>query len=155
MYHDGHSAPSTPAEMTSGDLLHSIIAFPLISVTERRLKSWLVGSLSSHPFFLARACPMRLTTPVATLWKPPRVSTARGEELQPLGSASIRRVSHFPIIGFLKSLASFSCRACHISWGERAGNSDIYGDVLAIVPSSDEDIPWSSSSSWEEMGFLS
>ena len=83
MYHDGHSAPSTPAEMTSGDLLHSIIAFPLISVTERRLKSWLVGSLSSHPFFLARACPMRLTTPVATLWKPPRVSTARGKNCSP------------------------------------------------------------------------
>ena len=79
----------------------------------------------------------------------------QGEELQPLGSASIRRISHFPIIGFFKSLASFSCRACHISWGERAGNSDIYGDILAIVPSSDEDVPWSSGSSWEEMGFLS
>ena len=83
IYHDGHSAPSTPAEMTSGHLLHSIIAFPLISVTERRLKSWLVGSLSSQPFFLARACPMRLTTPVATLWKPPRVSTARGKNTSP------------------------------------------------------------------------
>ena len=83
IYHDGHSAPSTPAEMTSGHLLQSIIAFPLISVTERRLKSRLVGSLSSHPFFLARACPMRLTTPVATLWKPPRVSTARGKNCSP------------------------------------------------------------------------
>ena len=37
MYHDGHSAPSTPAEMTSGDLLHSIIAFPLVKVTERHM----------------------------------------------------------------------------------------------------------------------
>ena len=41
----------------------------------------------------------------------------QGKELQPLGSASFGRVSHFPIIGFCKSLASFSCRACHIGWG--------------------------------------
>ena len=79
----GYSAPSTSAAMTSGHLLHNIIAFPLISVRDRRLKSWLVGSLSSHPFFLARACPIRLTTPVATLWKPPRVSTARGKNCSP------------------------------------------------------------------------
>ena len=94
-YH-GHSAPSTSAETTSGHLLHSIIEFPLISVTERRLKSWLVGSLSSHPFFLARACPMRLTTPVATLWKPPRVSTARGKNCSPwvLQASAVSLVSY-------------------------------------------------------------
>ena len=61
-----YSAPSSLAEMTSWLLLLSMVAFPLIKVTEILLKSWLVGSLSSQPFFLARACPSRLTTSVAT-----------------------------------------------------------------------------------------
>ena len=61
-----YSAPSSLAEMTSWLLLLSKVAFPLIKVTEILLKSWLVGSLSSQPFFLARACPSRLTTSVAT-----------------------------------------------------------------------------------------
>ena len=78
-----YSAPSSLAEMTSWLLLLSKVAFPLIKVTEILLKSWLVGSLSSQPFFLARACPSRLTTSVATQWNPPRVSTARGKNLSP------------------------------------------------------------------------
>ena len=85
-HHDfwqNYSAPSITAEMTSWLLLLSMAAFPLIKVTEILLKSWLVGSLSSQPFFLARACPSRLTTSVATQWNPPRVSTARGENLSP------------------------------------------------------------------------
>ena len=61
-----YSAPSSLAEMTSWLLLLSMVTFPLIKVTEILLKSWLVGSLSSQPFFLARACPSRLTTSVAT-----------------------------------------------------------------------------------------
>ena len=61
-----YSAPSSLAEMTSWLLLLSKVAFPFIKVTEILLKSWLVGSLSSQPFFLARACPSRLTTSVAT-----------------------------------------------------------------------------------------
>ena len=107
IYHDGHSAPSTPAEMTSGHLLHSIIAFPLISVTERRLKSWLVGSLSSHPFFLARACPMRLTTPVATLWKPPRVSDHIVASDSVIGSGTTKSmISHAISLGAASSAGS-------------------------------------------------
>ena len=85
-HHDfwqNYSAPSITAEMTSWLLLLSMAAFPLIKVTEILLKSWLVGSLSSQPFFLARAYPSRLTTSVATQWNPPRVSTARGENLSP------------------------------------------------------------------------
>ena len=65
-----YSAPSSLAEMTSRLLLFSTAAFSLIRVTEILLKSWLVGSLSSQPLFLARASSSRLTTSVATRGKP-------------------------------------------------------------------------------------
>ena len=46
-----YSAPSSLAEMTSWLLLLSMAAFPLIKVTDILLNNWLVGSLSSQPFF--------------------------------------------------------------------------------------------------------
>ena len=78
-----HSTPSTSAGAKSGLLLLSIMAFPRIRVMEILLKSWPVGSLSSQPFLRARACPSCLTCPQATLWKPPKVSTARGKNWSP------------------------------------------------------------------------
>ena len=69
--------------MTSGVRLDSIKAFPLMRVTESLLKSWPVGSLSSHPFFLASAAPSFFTWPTAVLWRPPKVSRATGRKVKP------------------------------------------------------------------------
>ena len=68
----------------------------------------------------------------------PKSFYCQRREFKPLGSTSFCSISHFPIIGFGESLACFRCCACYIGWGERAGNCDIYSNILAIVPSSDE-----------------
>ena len=78
-----YSAPSTAALATSRLREQSIIAFPLIRVTDNLLRSWPVGSLSSQPFFLAIAWPSCLICSRATVWRPPRVSMAIGRKSRP------------------------------------------------------------------------
>ena len=51
---NAYSTPSFTALATSQFREQSIMAFPLIRVTDNLLKSWPVGSLSSQPFFLEK-----------------------------------------------------------------------------------------------------
>ena len=44
------------------------------------------------------------------------------KKLESLGSTCFCSISHFSVIGFRESPACFCCCACHIGWGERAGN---------------------------------
>ena len=84
----------------------------------------------------------------------PKSFYCQRREFKPLGSTSFCSISHFPIIGFGESLACFRCCACYIGWGERAGNCDIYSNILAIVPSSDENISWSGGGAGKKVGLL-
>ena len=86
--------------------------------------------------------------------KAPESFYCQRRKLKPLGSTRFCRISHFPVIGLGQSPARFCCCACHIGWGERAGNSNIYRNILAILPSSDENISWSSDGTRKKVGLL-
>ena len=58
--------------------------------------------------------------------KAPESFYCQRRKLKPLGSTRFCSISHFPVIGLGQSPARFCCCACHIGWGERAGNSNIY-----------------------------
>merc|ERR1712012_522246 len=67
----------------------------------------------------------------------------------------MRRIQDYlSVIGFRESLARFCCCACHIGWGERAGNCNIYSHILTIVPSSYENISWSGGRAGKKVGLL-
>ena len=86
--------------------------------------------------------------------KAPESFYCQRRKLKPLGSTRFCSISHFPVIGLGQSPARFCCCACHIGWGERAGNSNIYRNILAILPSSDENVPWSSDGTRKKVGLL-
>ena len=86
--------------------------------------------------------------------KAPESFYCQRRKLKPLGSTRFCSISHFPVIGLGQSPARFCCCACHIGWGERAGNSNIYRNILAILPSSDENISWSSDGTRKKVGLL-
>ena len=76
------------------------------------------------------------------------------KKLDSLGSTCFCSISDFSVIGFRESLACFCCCACHIGWGERAGNCNIYSHILTIVPSSYENISWSGGGAGKKVGLL-
>ena len=54
--------------------------------------------------------------------KAPESFYCQRRKLEPLSSARFCSISHFPVISFGECLACFRCCACHVGWGERAGN---------------------------------
>ena len=65
--------------------------------------------------------------------KAPESFYCQRRKLKPLGSTRFCSISHFPVIGLGQSPARFCCCACHIGWGERAGNGDIYSHIFIFT----------------------
>ena len=81
-YHN-HIIPSTWGGQSAWSREDSIRAFPRIKLRDILPKSWLVTTLSSFPFFRARAEAIFLTWVTAPAWKPPSVSMAIGRKTSP------------------------------------------------------------------------
>ena len=110
--------PSTSgwARSESGLLLMIMAALPLIRVRDILWNNCLVAMFSSIPWWRDRAAPILFVCSTATLWKPPRVSTAKGRKEIPCSWQAWAAPSTLRLKAFSRAPPAAAAAEADLKW---------------------------------------
>ena len=153
---ENYWTPSTSgwARSESGLLLMIMAALPLIRVMDILWNNCLMAMFSSIPWWRDNAAPILFVCSTATLWKPPRVSRAKGRKEIPCSWQAWAAPSTL-LEGLLKCASSSSSSWCHVWLSERSSYRNINGAIFAINPPPYQKVSWASNGARQEMGSFS